>query len=38
MIIKFVKWIIAPSKKPIIENTDLYAKIVGLEEKYHRNT
>jgi septal ring factor EnvC (AmiA/AmiB activator) len=34
MIIKFVKWIIAPSKKPIIENTDLYAKIVELEEKY----
>jgi hypothetical protein len=34
MIIKFVKWIIAPSKKSIIENTDLYAKIVELEEKY----
>jgi len=34
MIIKFVKWIIAPSKKPIIENTDLYAKIVELEKNY----
>ena len=35
MIKKFVKWFISPSKKPIIENIDVYSKIVELEEKYN---
>ena len=33
MIKKFVKWFITPSKKPIVENLDVYSKIVELEER-----
>jgi septal ring factor EnvC (AmiA/AmiB activator) len=33
MISKFLKWFIAPSQKPIIEDVDLYAKIVELENR-----
>ena len=35
MIKNFAKWFISPSKKPIIENIDVYSKIVELEEKYN---
>ena len=33
MIKRFVKWFITPSKKPIVEDIDLYAKIVELENR-----
>jgi hypothetical protein len=33
MIKKFVKWFISPSKKPIVEDVDVYSKIVELEER-----
>ena len=33
MIRKFIKWFITPSEKPIIEDVDLYAKIVELENR-----
>lgn len=33
MIKKFVKWFITPNKKPIIEDIDVYSKIVELEER-----
>lgn len=33
MIKKFVKWFISPNKKPIIEDIDVYSKIVELEER-----
>jgi septal ring factor EnvC (AmiA/AmiB activator) len=33
MIKKFLKWFITPSQKPIIEDVDLYAKIVELENR-----
>ncbi len=28
---EFIKWFFSPSKKPIVEDVDLYAKIVELE-------
>jgi septal ring factor EnvC (AmiA/AmiB activator) len=33
MIKKFIKWFITPSQKPIVEDVDLYAKIVELENR-----
>jgi len=33
MIRKFIKWFITPSPKPIVEEVDLYAKIVELENR-----
>ena len=33
MIKRFVKWFNTPSKKPIVEDIDLYAKIVELENR-----
>jgi hypothetical protein len=33
MIKKFIKWFITPSSKPIVEDVDLYAKIVELENR-----
>ena len=33
MIKRFVKWFITPSKKPIVEDIDLYAKIIELENR-----
>jgi hypothetical protein len=33
MIRKFIKWFITPSPKPILEDVDLYAKIVELENR-----
>ena len=33
MIKKFVKWFISPSKKPIVEDNDVYSKIAELEER-----
>jgi hypothetical protein len=31
--IKLIKWFFKPSKKPIVEDIDLYAKIVELENR-----
>ena len=31
MMTEFIKWFFSPSKKPIVEDVDLYAKIVELE-------
>ena len=31
--IKLIKWFFSPSKKPIVEDIDFYAKIVELEER-----
>ena len=33
MIKKFVKWFISPNEKPIVEDIDVYSKIVELEER-----
>ena len=33
MIKKCVKWFITPNKKPIVEDIDVYSKIVELEER-----
>ena len=33
MIRKFIKWFITPSSKPIVEDIDLYAKIIELENR-----
>ena len=33
MIRKFIQWFFAPSKVPIVEDVDLYAKIVELEKR-----
>ena len=33
MIRKFIKWFVTPSQKPIVEDVDLYAKIVELENR-----
>ena len=33
MIRKFIKWFITPSPKPIVEDIDLYAKIIELENR-----
>ncbi len=34
MILKLFKWFVSPSKKPIIEDIDVYSKLMELEEKY----
>lgn len=31
--IKLIRWFFSPSKKPIVEDIDFYAKIVELEER-----
>ena len=33
MIRRFIKWFVTPSQKPIVEDVDLYAKIVELEDR-----
>ncbi len=33
MIKRFIEWFVTPSQKPIIEDVDLYAKIVELENR-----
>ena len=33
MIKKFIKWFITPNEKPIVEDLDVYSKIVELEER-----
>lgn len=33
MIRRFIKWFISPSEKPIVETSDVYSKIVELEER-----
>ena len=30
---KFIRWFISPSKKPIVETTDVYSKLIELEER-----
>jgi len=33
MIMKFIKWFISKSEKPIVKDIDIYSKIVELEER-----
>ena len=33
MIRRFIKWFVTPSQKPIVEDVDLYAQIVELENR-----
>lgn len=33
MLTKFIKWLVEPSKKPIVEEVDVYTKIIELEER-----
>ena len=33
MIIKFIKWFISTNEKPIVEDIDVYSKIIELEER-----
>ena len=33
MIKKFIAWFISPNEKPIVEDIDVYSKIVELEER-----
>ena len=33
MIRKFIKWFITPSQKPIIEEVDVYSKLLELEQR-----
>lgn len=35
MIRKFIKWFITPNEKPIVEEVDVYSKLIELEEKYN---
>jgi hypothetical protein len=30
----FFHWIVSPTQKPIVEEIDLYSKLIELEEKY----
>lgn len=32
---KFIRWIFSPSTKPIVEELDVYSKLIELEEKYN---
>jgi hypothetical protein len=32
--IRFIKWLFSPTKKPIIETNNIYDKLIELEEKY----
>ena len=33
MIRKFIKWFISPSSKPIVEDVDVYSKLIELQER-----
>ena len=33
MIKRFIKWFVSPNSKPIVEDIDVYSKIVELEER-----
>ena len=33
MIRKFIKWFITPSQKPIVEDIDVYSKLVELQKR-----
>lgn len=35
MIKKLIEWYLSPSKKPIVEDIDVYSKLIELEEKYN---
>ena len=35
MIDKIIQWFLAPSQKPIVEDIDIYSKLIELEEKYN---
>lgn len=30
---QFIRWFISPSKKPIVETNDVYAKLIELQER-----
>ena len=33
MIRKFIKWFVSPSSKPIVEDVDVYSKLIELQER-----
>lgn len=33
--IKFLKWFFSPSKKPIVEEIDVYSKLTEMEKRYN---
>ena len=33
MIRKFIKWFVTPSQKPIVEDIDVYSKLIELQER-----
>ncbi len=33
MIRKFIKWFISPNEKPIVEEVDVYSKLIELQER-----
>jgi hypothetical protein len=35
MINKIINWFFSPSQKPIVEDIDVYEKLIDLEEKYN---
>ena len=35
MIKKFIDWFLSPTQKPIVEDIDVYSKLIELEEKYN---
>jgi hypothetical protein len=35
MIRKFIKWYFSPTQKPIVETSNVYDKLIELEEKYN---
>jgi hypothetical protein len=32
--VRFIKWLFSPTKKPIIETNNIYDKLIELDEKY----
>jgi len=36
MINKFIKWFISPSKKPIVEDIDVYSKLIEFQKRIER--
>jgi hypothetical protein len=33
MIRKFIKWFVSPNEKPIVEEVDVYSKLIELQER-----
>ena len=34
--IRWIKWFFSPTKKPIVEDINVYAKLIELDEKYSK--